>query len=131
MGTWRSTPDACTRDPFDGRPLSESDSIATLLWEDPSLHDPNRDQNRPKAANAPLRLEVARDGGGYRVGLVTVKNEGTRIGSADCSVLSVETVEQAPVTSGARSALKGRVQMDCQVRGSHVTANVRFERCEF
>ncbi len=131
LGVWRSTPEACTRAPFDGRPPGESESIVTLLWEDPSLHDPMRDQHRAKAQNAPLRLELARDGQGYRVGLVTVRNAGMRIESADCAVLRVNTEEEVPVVAGAREGLGGRVEMDCRVRGSHVTADVLFVRCEF
>ena len=53
--TWRSTPQGCTRDPFDGLPADKSQSIATLLWADPATRDPKID-NRDTAPDAPMRL---------------------------------------------------------------------------
>jgi hypothetical protein len=131
LGDWRSKPLACSRDPFDGKPRGSTASIATLIWEDPSVHDPMRDQDRPRAPDAPLRLELGRDGDGFSAGLTTVKTEGTRIVSADCADLSVQTWDQGPVVPRARGSLAGHLRMDCQVHGSHVTADLEFERCEF
>ena len=131
LGVWYATPDACSRDPFDGRAIGETASLATFLWEDPSIHDPLRDQHRAKAPDAPRRMDVARAGTGYSVVLATVKTEGTRIDPADCAVLRVTTWEQAPQVKGARNSLAGQLQMDCEVDGGHVTADLRFSRCEF
>ena len=131
LGAWRSTPGSCTRVPFDGQPIGESQSIATFLWEDPSIHDPMRDQHRPHAPDAPLRLELARDGAGYSVVLTTVKILGTRFTSADCTSINVQTQEQAPVVAGRRTSLAGHLAMDCMAGESRVTADLHFERCEF
>ena len=131
LGDWHSAPQACSRDPFDGKPVGQSGSIAAFIWEDPSVHDPLRDQHRPMAPDAPLRLELSRDGAGLRAGLTTVKTEGTLIVGADCTDFRFDSLEQAPLVAGAASALAGRLRMDCQVHGSHVRADLHFERCEF
>ena len=90
-----------------------------------------RDQHQIKAPDAPLRMELARAGDALSVGLTTVRTEGTRMGSADCAVLRLTTWEEAPVVRGARNSLAGHLQMDCQAKGSRVTADLRFRRCEF
>ena len=135
LRNWRSAPAGCTRAAFDGRPDGETDgetsSIATFVWEDPSVHDLKSDYHLPDSPNGPLRLELARDQGGFSAGLTTKKTEGTRILSADCALFEVKTWQEAPVIAGARPSLAGRVRMDCRAEGGRVTADLWFRRCEF
>ncbi len=131
LGTWRSAPLACSRDPFDGAPIGTSTSVATLLWEDPSVHDPWRDEDRPHAPDAPMRLELTRDAGAYRAVLTTVKTLGTPITQDECTRFSLESWEQPPASAKARPSLAGHLLMDCRVHGSHVTADLAFRHCEF
>ena len=131
LSNWRSTPMGCSRDPLDGLPRGRSQTIAMFVWEDPSMHDPNRDQDRAWAPDAPLRLELAHDGAGYVATVRTVKTGGTDIKSAACRTFEVDTTEERPSVAGALPGLGGRVRMDCEAGGSHVTAEFRFSRCEF
>ena len=131
LGRWHAPPDACGRDPFDGKSLAETNSIATFVWEDPSLHDPMRDEHRAKAADQPARLELARHDAGFSVAISTVKGRAAYFVSQDCAVLGVKTSEESPAVPGARSSLAGRLQMDCQTPANHVTADMSFQRCEF
>ena len=131
LGNWHSTPEGCSRDPFDGKPAADSASVATFLWEDPSVHDPDRDKNRYKAPDAPMRLEISRLPGGLRASLTTVKIVGMRIDSSDCSQFRLEQRDEAPGVAGAKPALAGRLVMQCTVAGGQVSADVRFDHCEY
>ena len=131
LGVWHSTPDACSRDPFDGKAIAETNSLLAFIWEDPSMHDPMRDQHRAKAPDAPLRLELARHGAGLSLSIATVKSRSAYFVSSDCAVLDVNTWEQAPAVPGARGSLAGRLRVDCRTPANHVAADLSFQRCEF
>ena len=132
LGTWSSTPEGCSRDPFDGLPASESSSVVTLLWDDPGIRDPLRDLHRPTAPDAPLRLEIARTPeSGYTMQLNTVKTQGNRFDSHTCSRLIVDTRETPKAIPEGRPTLAGTVRFDCPTEGGHVTADVHFKRCEY
>ncbi len=131
LGTWRSAPLGCSRDPFDGKPVETTASVATFLWEDPSMHDKLRDKHRPMAPDAPMRLELARRNNAVSASLTTVKIKGTLLQPGDCTRLQLDTQERPAAIPGGRPTLGGLLTMDCNVRGSHVTADFSFRRCEF
>ncbi len=132
IGTFRSTPEGCSRDPADGLPASMSSTVLTFLWEDPAVRDIRlRDNHRQAAPNAPLRLEISRQGGAYVLTLNAVKSVGTRLDGNTCTTLRVDTQEGPPSVAEGRPTLGGTVQLECGVAGSHIMADIRFERCEY
>ena len=131
LGSWSSKPDGCSRDLFDGLPPGQTHDAASFVWEDPSVHDPLRDRHRPTAPDAPLRLDVWRGADGLRARIATVKTPGTLLDPAHCGRLELESSEQPAVFAGGRPALAGTLRLECSVHGSEVSADLRFERCEF
>jgi hypothetical protein len=131
LGNWSSTPLGCTRDPFDGLPISESTSVLTFVWQDPSIHDPLRGPHRFRAPDAPMRLAVSHDGPAYALQIDTVKTEGTHFDSTTCSTLAVDTHEIPRTIPEGRPALSGTLRFDCSSDRSRITANIRFDRCQY
>ena len=138
LGTWRSTPIGCSRDPFDGLPPGESKSVVTLIWEDPARNDSDmvRDRDRWTRQDAPLRLELGRgakgNAGSYIGSLAMVRATGTtRLDGSVCKELSVETSERPGRFEESKPALSGTLRMDCRVKGSRLTGAVRFEGCKY
>ena len=131
LGTWRTTPEGCTRDPFDGLPASESTSVLTFLWDDPGIRDPLRDLHRPTELDLPLRLQVARAAGGYSLQLDNVKTRGTHFDSGTCATLTVETHETPRTLPEGKPTLAGSIRFDCPTDGGRVTADIHFQRCEY
>ncbi len=131
LGRWTSAPEGCSRDPFDGLGRAHTRSVLTLLWNDPSVKDPLRDKHRATAPDAPMRLEIARAATGYEATLETVKSVGTRLDGSVCGRLEVETAEHRAEFREGQRTLSGTVKMDCRVKGSHLTADVQFSRCDY
>jgi hypothetical protein len=133
LGVWRATPEGCSRDPFDGRVGADSRSVLTFLWDDPRKHNVKIDAKG--WTDAPLRLEIARDTArpvaGIVASLVTVNAVGTRLDGRVCQTLQLQTGERRAYYIEGRPTLHGTVTLDCQVKGSHITASVRFDRCDF
>jgi hypothetical protein len=130
LGTWRSTPIGCSRDPLPGLP-PQSQTVATLLWQDPAQFDPWHDQHRATAPNAPLRLELSRGNGGVTANLDTVRVEGVHLDETTCPVLRLTTAEGNPAIQSGRPTLGGELTLDCRVRESRITGTVHFSGCEF
>jgi hypothetical protein len=132
--TWQWHPQGCTRDPFDGLPIGKSRSILTLLWENPGFRYP-RLANPNFSPDAPLRLEFmpARDGsdGQVEATLHTIDTGGILLDRSVCSTLKLQTQEHAADVAGGRPTLWGELELDCRANGSHITAEVQFERCEY
>jgi hypothetical protein len=140
LGAWSSTPEGCTRDPVDGQPAAKSSSVLAFLWDDPSVRDPLRDIHRFHAPNAPMRLELARiypaSSPTYTLKLDTVKTTGITLNRSVCSTLEVQTHETPRTLPEGQPTLSGSLQLDCRVHAadssdSHITANIRFDRCEY
>jgi hypothetical protein len=132
FGHWNSKPVGCSRDPIDGRPSPTSASIASFFWEDPADHDIRlRDQNAPMAPDAPLRLDFLKDNGAVIARFETIKTPGTRLDVSVCTTLNLQTSEQPATYADGRPTLRGTVQLDCRLKGSHLTGNFQFQRCEF
>ena len=131
LGTWRESPEGCSRDPFDGLPAGESSTILTFLWNDPGVRDPLRDLHRSTAPNFPMRLEVARAPTGYTLKLDTVKTKATEFDSRTCTSFVVETQEAAPDIREGKPTLAGSVRFSCPANGGTLTADVRFKRCDY
>jgi hypothetical protein len=131
LGAWSSTPPGCTRDPFDGLPISETSSVLTFLWQDPSIYDPLRGPHRFTAPDAPMRLTLSRAGTAYAIGIDTVKTEGTHFDSIACTTFAAETHETPKTIPEGRPSLSGTLRFDCRTAASHITANIRFNRCEY
>ena len=131
--TWQWHPQGCTRDPFDGLPVGQSRSIATLVWANPGLRN-SRLSNPNNAPDAPLRLEMlAPDGqpGEVVATLHTVDQGGILLDKNSCSRLTLHTQENPPDHAGGRPTLSGQLQLDCRTNESHLTANIKFDRCEY
>ena len=128
--TWQWHPHGCTRDPFDGLPVGQSKSIATLLWAHPGLRS-----LKLAGADAPLRLEFlpAPDGqpGEVVATLRTAREAGILLDKQACSTLKLHTQEHPADHAGGRPTLSGELQLDCRANNSHITANTQFERCEY
>jgi hypothetical protein len=134
LNTWKWHPQGCTRDPFDGLPVSKSKSILTLVWGSPALGDAHFFRNG-HSRDAPLRLEFVPDPsegpGVVSATLQTLDQAGILLDKSDCSKLELKTQEHAPAHAGGRSTLSGQLQLDCHANQSHLTASVQFERCEY
>ena len=132
--TWQWHPQGCTRDPFDGLPVGQSSSIATLLWANPGLRN-SKLSNQDHSPDAPLRLEMLapRDGpsGEVVATLHTVDQGGILLDKHSCTKLTLQTQENAPDHTGGRPTLSGQLQLDCRANESHITAKIQFERCEY
>ena len=132
FGHWSAKPQGCSRDPIDSRPSATSASIASFFWENPADHDINlRDQNAPRAPDAPLRLDFLTEKGGVIARFETVKTAGTRLDPTVCTTLSLQTNESPATYANGRPTLAGTVHLDCRLKGSHLTGNFQFRRCEF
>ena len=133
LGTWSSQPAGCSRAPFDGLPVDKSRSMVTFLWQDQTLMIATRQtHNDPTTLQAPVRLELAREDVGYVASLATAKTDAaTRLDAHVCSVLRLESRQAAKVIREGKPTLTGRLQLDCTVKGGHLTADLRFAGCGF
>ena len=129
MGAWRSTPQGCSRDPFDGLPPGASSSVLTFLWNDPAVRDPLRDQHR--VPDTPMRLELERVPTGYTIKMDTVKTHGTEFDSRTCNRFAVDVHEAAPDIPEGKPTLAGSVRFSCPAAGGNLMADVRFKRCDY
>jgi len=132
--TWQWRPQGCSRDPFDGLPTGESKSIATFLWAHPGLRKQMIGE-QSGAPDAPLRLELlpTRDGqpGDVVATLHTVQHGGILLDKKACATLNLKRQERPADHAGGRPTLSGELQLDCQANDSHITADLKFERCEY
>jgi len=131
LGAWSSTPQGCTRDPFDGLPISQTSSILTFLWEDPGTYDPLRGPHRLTAPDAPMRLTLAHAGPAYAIQIDTVKTEGTHFQSTACTTFALDTHETPKTIPEGRPTLSGSLRFDCRANSSHITADIHFQRCQY
>lgn len=132
--TWQWHPQGCSRDPFDGLPMGQSKSIATLLWAPPGLRN-SKFANVFHSPDAPLRLELlpTRDGepGDVVATLYTVHRGGILLSKTACSTLKLQTQEHPADHAGGRPTLSGELQFDCHANDSRLTADIEFARCEY
>ena len=133
FNTWAQAPHGCTREPWDGRPIGQTRSIATFLWEDTNSHGYfPADVRRARYSDRPIRLDLGYAPDGSVVGILnTIKVEGTGLDHSNCTTLNVTKHEQPRTYREGESALAGTLTMDCRVKGSHLTANVSFQHCEY
>lgn len=132
FGDWASTPQGCSRDPSDGRPDGESATVASFFWENPAARDAKLRENFGRdAPDAPFRLDMLRDGGGFAGRLQTVKTPGTLLDRTNCVAVRLEGRDQAAAYQAGRPTLSGVLTLDCRVRGSHITAQIQFDHCEY
>lgn len=133
LGTWAWQPFGCSRAPFDGLPLSQSKSVVTFLWNDQTFMVAMRQtHDDPATIQAPVRLEVSREGSGYVASLATAKtNAATRLDERVCSVLRLQTNEVAKALPEGRPTLAGHLQLACGVKGGRLTADLIFAGCGY
>ncbi len=132
LGEWKSSPAGCSRDPLDGAPANRSNTVATFLWQDPRIEARIENIDEVAIPDAPLRLEVRKAEGGLNAILYTIKVNGPiALDPSVCSQISLDSHEIKPQIKGGHPALAGRLRLDCQVRESHLKANMRFSGCEF
>ena len=86
----------------------------------------------PSTQQAPVRLEVASHGAGYVASLATAKtNAATRLDEHVCSVLHLEMQEGPKVIREGKPTLRGRLQLDCTLKGGRVAADLTFAGCGY
>jgi hypothetical protein len=111
---------------------SQSKSILTLVWEDPGMRDSMVD-NTWAAPDAPMRLEFSRSDAGPEptATLHTRYRAGIPLDPRVCSTFHIETHEQPAIAPETRTSLSGELALDCHADGNRITANVRFQHCEY
>ncbi len=127
LGVWKSQPQGCSRDPFDGAAPARTTSILTFLWDDPAVRDPLRDLHRFTAPDAPMRLELAHGTTGYTISLDTVKTRGTHLDLNVCQTMQVEAREGPALIPEGKPTLSGTLRFRC----GQIRADVHFKRCEY
>ena len=127
---WTATPEGCTRDRFD-TPPAPTRSLAALLWERPSVHDPPR-SSIETTPDAPLRLELAHspDGSGLEATLHTQRLGGVLMNAQRCQSFHASTWEE-PAPAGQQPTLGGNLTFDCRSQAGHFTGSLHFTRCAF
>lgn len=126
LETWSWRPQGCVRG------VDKDGRVASLLWIDPVRRDASRaNQHQFTVEDAPVRLDLSQVGGEPVAVLETVRTEGTEFNGRNCGTLTLETHEGGPTLREGRGSLGGRLRMDCEVRGQHVTAEIKFEGCDY
>ena len=132
LGTWSVVPEGCSRDPLDRLPVAESTTVMTLFWQDPRKRDRSRDKEKWTQRNYPLRFEVSRSAKGVTALLDSIQMvNAVALDQNSCSALDVQTWPGARLVPEGRPTSSGTLTVDCQVRGSHVTAKISFSGCEY
>ena len=134
LDAFSERPKGCTREPWDGLTRDRTNSILTLLWEDNNSHGfAPTDIHRPLYGDRPIRMDIGRapDGSGLTGILNTVKLKGLGLDAKSCRTFQIGTHEQPAAYPEGQPALAGTLTLDCTVRGSRLTADVGFERCEY
>ena len=131
MGSWKAQPQGCSRDAWDGKPLAETSEVVSFFWEDWFDQHQIKGMQRAEEPDAPLRLDLYREGGGVAGRLQTVVHPGVTLNRTLCRQLDVQTSEQPATYAEGRPTLRGTVRLDCDLKSGHLTADVTFSRCEF
>jgi hypothetical protein len=137
LGTWRSRPLGCSRDPVPPPQVGVYEDVATLLWDDGLSRDNWRLAHSPYQGNKPGRLELWRRKDGPEAGKIYGRMEMQKPVSAvtldpsHCGILRLETGQGQRLIEGGRPTLKGTLVMDCQVGTSRVRGDLEFSGCEF
>jgi hypothetical protein len=131
---FRSVPQGCTRDPFDGRPAGQSTSIAAFVWEDPGIRDSAVD-NRDTAPDAPMRLEFSHlspdPASPVEATLHTRYKAGIPLSPRVCAQFQFSSRQNPPHPPETRPSLAGEFVLDCRNHTDHITADVHFRNCDF
>jgi hypothetical protein len=137
LGTWRTRPEGCMRDPMPPPAVGQYRTVATLLWNDSLTRDHWLMEHSPDLGNMPGRVELWQRTDAPHQGEFAGRMEMQKpIGSVDlnpstCSILKAKTSEGKPVIEGGRSTLQGTVDLDCMIGDSHVKGEVEFSGCEY
>ena len=137
LRAWSRTPISCQRGDIVGDP----DKIAIFTFDLPQGFSPGR----PGSQNAPEQLTFARSGNGV-IGSLKVFAEVKQPGSPDlsaqvtdgflldssnCKTITLDREDQMRGLMEDKKPLKGHLVLDCNVVGSHVTADMTFKQCTF
>ncbi len=137
LGTWRSRPLGCSRDPVPPPAEGVYEDVATLLWDDGLSRDNWRLAHSPGVGNRPGRLELWRRTDGPDAGKIYGRMEMQKpvssidLGPSNCGLLRLDTTQGKPLIDGGRPTLKGTLVMDCQVGASRVRGDLEFSGCEY
>ncbi len=131
---WSRPVQGCSPDPADGEPVGKSATVFTLYWDNPVSRE-EKARHNPPPENKLQRLEISRSPGnaGQFVGSLktTLIASPTVLDEKVCTTLKATTTPGKPVIAGGRPTVDGRLDLDCRVAGSHLTASVRFTGCEY
>ncbi len=138
LKAWSRTPVLCTR----GEEEGNAAKIASFGFDLP----PGFQAGRPDGKNAPEELAFAQSGNGV-IGTLKVfalvKDAGNPnvfnqqpedsyvLDSSNCKTITLDRQEQMKSFAESHKPLKGHLQLDCNVQGSHVTADLTFRHCGF
>ena len=138
LKAWSRTPILCSR----GEQMGEPDKILTLGFDLP----PGFVAAHPNGQNAPEELVIAKNGSGVIGSLkvfAAIKDpsdpaaynrqfqDGFILDNSNCKTLTLDRQEQSKGFAESTKPLKGHLVLDCNVQGSHVTADMTFRHCAF
>ena len=106
---------------------------------------PGFEAAHPNGRNAPEELSLAQNGTGVMGSLkvfAAVKQPGAPdsmqqtfsgflLDNSNCKTLTLERQEQSKSFADSTKPRKGHLVLDCNVQGSHVTADMTFRHCAF
>ena len=136
LGTWRSTPLGCSRDPVDASdvlpPGAPAQTVATLLWDDMVSRERLLPRHKRHLRNLPARLDLWKTDTGFVGRLQTQKPPAKVVlDSTVCTTLDVQTVEGKPLIDRGRPTLGGTIALNCQAGGNHISGKIAFSGCEY
>ncbi len=137
LRAWSRAPLSCQRGEYWGHP----ERLVIFEFDLP----PGFEASHPGNRNAPEELAFAPSGNGV-IGSLKVFSEVTQPGEPNtttqttdgflldthnCRTIRLDRQEQSRDSSKQQIPLKGHLVLDCNVIGSHVTADVTFNHCTF
>jgi len=135
LRAWSAKPLICSKD--DGDP----NKLLRLSFDLPQGFSPSKPGNR----NAPEDISFAKNGddvmGSLRMfGEVKESDHdfntieptnGFVLDSSNCKTIHLDRQEQMAPFGFTQKPIKGRLVLDCTVKGSHVKADIKFKNCTF
>lgn len=136
LKSWSRTPVMCMR----GEQEGEAGKILSFQFDLP----PGFVAAHPEGKNAPEELAIAQNGGGVIGSLKMMAvirdpgnpnsfseqpTDGFILDNSNCKTIKLDRQEQSKSFAESMKPLKGHLELDCTVRGSHITADMTFRHC--
>ena len=132
LGTWRSAPEGCSRDPVVAPEGLQGKTVATMLWDDMITRDEFAVQHTRNRKSLPARLDLWRTETGV-VGQMETQRPAAvmALDRSVCRQLEMTASEGRPSIKGGRPTLGGVITLDCEGGGNHLSGRVEFSGCEY